>query len=138
MLDALRQKAAAEKKRLQQAAEQGGQEADRVKSRLRAQVEDFQRELDEMKRAHHKEKVGWSCGQGSERSLRCFMGVSVAGVIRWRGKHPTPGMRCSWCCRCIFSFGVIDDQDKYIRLASRWGQTSSLRPVRRTSGIRRP
>ncbi|CAM9691109.1 unnamed protein product [Ectocarpus sp. 12 AP-2014] len=55
-LDALRQDAAEEKKKLQQAVEQGGQEADREISRLRAQVENFQREVDERKRAHDKEK----------------------------------------------------------------------------------
>ncbi|CAB1115098.1 unnamed protein product [Ectocarpus sp. CCAP 1310/34] len=55
-LKALRQEAAEEKKKLQQAVEQGGQEADREISRLRAQVEGLERELDERKRAHDKEK----------------------------------------------------------------------------------
>lgn len=137
-LDALRQEAAAEKKRLQQAAERGGQEADREISRLRAQVEDFQRELDERKRAHDKEKVGWSCGRGSERLLRCFLGVWVAGVIRWRGKHSTSCRRCTWCCRWIVSIEINDCLNKCFPLAPRRGQTSSVPPVRRTLGIRRP
>lgn len=56
-MDALRQEAAREKDRLRQAAEQGGQEADRETSRLRAEVGAFQKELGEKSKAFDLEKV---------------------------------------------------------------------------------
>lgn len=56
-MDALRRESALERDRLQRAVEQEGQEAGREKARLRAEVEEFRRDLDGKKEALRQEKV---------------------------------------------------------------------------------
>lgn len=57
-MDNLRQEEAREANRLRQAADQEGQENDRERARLRAEVAAFQKELEERTEAFNREKVG--------------------------------------------------------------------------------
>lgn len=61
-MENLRQEEAREISRLRQVAEQGGQDADRQKARLRVEVDAFQKELEERTEAFNREKVGGASG----------------------------------------------------------------------------